>query len=900
MGEPPLGIWDGLAGRYTLERELGRGGMATVFLAQDVKHDRPVALKVLHPELAASLGPERFQREIRLAARLQHPHILTVLDSGETAGNLWFTMPFVDGESLRSRLSRERQLPVEDALQIAREAAQALQYAHVHGVIHRDVKPENLLLTRDGHTLVADFGIARALSGAAAESKLTGTGFVVGTPAYMSPEQAGGDPGLDARTDVYSLGAVLFEMLAGEPPYTGATVQALLVKRMTEPAPSVRAVRVNVPEAVDAAIRKALAPVPADRHATMAQFGQALQRPAGVQAEAPTAASVPASATTPTSHGPAAPSDRGSRRVPALALTLVLGILIGLGVLFAWRRSHSDARDDGPAGPRIIAVLPFENLGDSSTAYFADGITDAVRGKLSSVPGLQVIASQSSNEYRRTTKSLTEIGRELDADYLLIARVRWAVAPDGTRRVEVSPELVEAAPGRPPTTRWQQPFEAAVTDVFQVQGDIATKVVSALDIALGAAQREVLSEKPTANLAAYEAFLKGEAAVDWSVTGAAPLALRRAIGLYGEAVALDSTFVQAWSQLARAQAYYYYTTVPDPALGESARRAAERAAALRPGRPESQLALGDYHLNVKGATAAALAAYETGLEGAPDNAELLTGAALAEQTLGRWDAALGHLERAQALDPRSTSTVRRLGHTLLRLRRYPEALAASERGLVLAPTSLDMLENLTMVYLGQGNLPGAQAALQAGARQVQPADLVTFFGNYWDLYWVLDDAQQRLLLRLPPSAFADDRAAWAIVLTQTLWLRGDRRQAMAFADSARVEFERNLQENSDDPQRRALLALVLAYLGRKTEAIREGERAVALMPASRDGYAGPYLQHVLARIYLLAGEPDKAIDQLEALLKTPYLLSPGWLRVDPTFEPLRNHPRFRKLVEGTE
>src|SRR3954452_5354015 len=198
MADPIAALREGLRDRYELERELGRGGMATVWLAQDVRHERPVALKVLHPELAASLGPERFQREIRLAARLQHPHILTVLDSGETAGNLWFTMPFVDGESLRSRLSRERQLPVEDALQIAREAAQALQYAHAHGVIHRDVKPENLLLTRDGHTLVADFGIARALSGAAAESKLTETGFVVGTPAYMSPEQAGGDPGLDA------------------------------------------------------------------------------------------------------------------------------------------------------------------------------------------------------------------------------------------------------------------------------------------------------------------------------------------------------------------------------------------------------------------------------------------------------------------------------------------------------------------------------------------------------------------------------------------------------------------------------------------------------------------------------------------------------------------------------
>src|SRR5262245_43606871 len=288
MPDPVATLREALQGRYAFERELGRGGMATVYLAQDLRHDRPVALKVLHPDLAASLGDDRFQREIKLAARLQHPHILTVLDSG-TAGRrdagselLWFTMPYVEGESLRDRLRRERQLPVDDALRIAREAAQALQYAHDQGVIHRDIKPENLLLTRDGNTLVADFGIARAL-GAVGDDRLTNTGLAIGTPAYMSPEQAAGDKGLDARTDVYSLAAVLFEMLAGEAPYTGATTQALIVKRLTEPPPSIRAVRPNVPEATDAAIRRALAPVPADRFASAAEFARGLAEGNGAE-----------------------------------------------------------------------------------------------------------------------------------------------------------------------------------------------------------------------------------------------------------------------------------------------------------------------------------------------------------------------------------------------------------------------------------------------------------------------------------------------------------------------------------------------------------------------------------------------------------------------------------------
>ena len=244
----PAPLADALRDRYLLDRELGRGGMATVYLAQDLRHGRPVALKVLHPELAQTLGPERFQREIHLAARLQHPHILSVHDSGDAAGCLWFTMPFVEGDSLRDRLRRERQLPVDDALRIAVEAARALEYAHKHGVVHRDIKPENILLTGDGSTLVADFGIARALGG---DDGLTQTGLAVGTPAYMSPEQAAGDKAIDARTDVYSLASVLYEMLAGEAPYTGPTAQALIVKRLSEPPPSVRSLRPSVPEGVD-------------------------------------------------------------------------------------------------------------------------------------------------------------------------------------------------------------------------------------------------------------------------------------------------------------------------------------------------------------------------------------------------------------------------------------------------------------------------------------------------------------------------------------------------------------------------------------------------------------------------------------------------------------------------
>src|SRR2546427_487800 len=274
LTDPLARLQRALADRYTLERELGRGGMATVYLAQDRKHHRRVAIKVLAPELAAALGPERFLREIEIAAGLTHPHILPLYDSGAAAGLLYYVMPYVEGETLRDRLKREGQLPLEDVLRITREVADALSYAHDHDVVHRDIKPENILF-QAGHAVVSDFGIARAIT-AAAGGSLTATGIAIGTPAYMSPEQATGSSRLDGRSDIYGLGCVLDEMLAGEPPPTGARAQVGVGKRLADPVPSVRRLRETIPPAIDAAVSKGLAKAPADRVATAAQFGGAL------------------------------------------------------------------------------------------------------------------------------------------------------------------------------------------------------------------------------------------------------------------------------------------------------------------------------------------------------------------------------------------------------------------------------------------------------------------------------------------------------------------------------------------------------------------------------------------------------------------------------------------------
>jgi eukaryotic-like serine/threonine-protein kinase len=895
-----------LADRYGFERELGRGGMATVFLARDLRHDRPVAIKVLHQGLASSLGPERFQREIRTAARLHHPHILSVHDSGELPAEggrgavLWFAMPYVDGESLRARLKREIQLPVEDAVRIACEAADALDYAHHRGVIHRDVKPENILLAA-GHALVADFGIALAgggtgalASGRAGEraegragaaggsgdqgaERLTDSGLTVGTPAYMSPEQAAGETELDGRSDQYSLASVLWETLAGEPPFSGPTASILMSRRFTDTPRPLRQVRETVPEGVERAVAKALSKSPADRFASAADFGRALRD--GLARGA----------------GQAATAD-GWRGMARLVLAVGAAVALALALLLGWLRlrpngaAAAEARADGP---RRLAVLPFENLGPPEDDFFADGITDEIRGKLSGLSELQVTASSSSSQYRGTTKSPGEIGRELGVQYLLTGTVRWERSAGGGSRVRVSPELIQVATA---STRWQQPFDAALTDVFQVQADVASRVAQALDVALKANEQQALAVRPTANLAAYELYLQGNEA-GGGFDQVLPADLRRAAGFYERAVALDSGFALAWAQLSRAHSYIYQISLPTAAGAAQAKAAAQRALALAPDLAGAHLAKGDYELFVGGDLAAALAQYQRGRALAPNDADMLKGIGLVARSQNNWELSQASLTQAQVLDPRSIAVVRRLTYTLLRLRRYPEALASAEREIALDRRAPDAWETKAMAYLGEGDLASARRVIAEAEREVEPTTLVQWVAAYYDLYWVLSDEQQQLLLRLPPGPFDDDRLTWGLALAGTYALRGDAAHTRAYGDSARSAGEAYLRDSPGNAQLHVLQGLALAYAGRKTEALREGQRAMELAPMSRDAYRSPYIRHQLARIYLLVGEPDEALNQLEPLLELPYFLSPGWLRIDPTFEALRGNPRFRKLAE---
>src|SRR5947207_12206124 len=447
MAEILAGLKAALADRYAIDRELGHGGTATVYLAQDLKHGRSVAVKVLRPELAAALGAERFLREIEIAARLTHPHILPLHDSGEVGGFLYYVMPFVEGESLRDRLNRERQLPVEEAVRIAREVATALSHAHGHNLVHRDIKPENILLS-GGEAVVADFGIARAIVAAGAD-KLTDTGLAVGTPGYMSPEQAMAQQHIDGRADIYALGCVLYEMLAGHPPFLGTTAQEILARHTLDPVPPLRTIRRELPEAIEHAVRKALAKAPADRWRSPAAFSEALGR-----------AVAPPSVT------------RRAARSLGLVAVGVAALVAGYALLSRPRIANSS----GEAAPSI-AVLPFVNIGaDPANEPFSDGMSEELMTALARIEGLRVTARTSAFRFKGKAVDVREIGSKLNVGYVLEGRVRR-----GAPQLRVSAQLINTATGY---RLWSDEYDRNARDVFTLQDEIARAIGGALRLKL--------------------------------------------------------------------------------------------------------------------------------------------------------------------------------------------------------------------------------------------------------------------------------------------------------------------------------------------------------------------------------------------------------------------------------
>lgn len=546
MSSPTDQLAVALADRYSIEREVGAGGMATVYLARDLKHNRLVAIKVLRPELGAALGHERFLREIETTANLRHPHILPLFDSGEAAGCLFYVMPYVEGETLRDRLDREQQLPVGDALQIAREVAEALNYAHSRGVVHRDIKPENVLL-ESGHAVVADFGIARAVD-AASGTQLTETGLAIGTPAYMSPEQAVAEK-VDARSDLYSLGAVLYEMLAGEPPYTGPSAQAVFAKRLMDPVPRVTTLRETVPPSVEQLLQSALAKSPADRIATAAEFVRRLE-PAQTSGIAYIATPAPTPVTT-SATTPAHASLPWRRLVlGAVAVSVLAVAAVGGFRAFSGRQSRAVVAED----PRdVIAVLPFTVRGAPELAYLSEGLVDLISGKLDGAGALRTVDPRGvvGRIGRRGPETMdaassAELASSLGAGRFVMGQL---VGLPG--RVTLSARLLESGAAMEAGNEPLVTVEGSADSLYVLVDRLATGLLAnTLSGANARLQRS--AAQSSQSLAATREFLRGEQFHRRGQFDSASAA-------YNRAIVEDSTFALAHLMKSMNNAYTYDT-----------------------------------------------------------------------------------------------------------------------------------------------------------------------------------------------------------------------------------------------------------------------------------------------------------------------------------------------------
>jgi eukaryotic-like serine/threonine-protein kinase len=642
-----------LRGRYRIDRELGRGGMAVVYLAHDLRHDRPVAIKVMQPEISQCLGTERFVREIRLTARLRHPHLLPVYDSGDAGGSLYYVVPYIEGGSLRQRLESDGRLPLKLALSLMREAADALDYAHRHDVVHRDIKPENILL-EDGHAIVADFGVARALSAATevrAQASLTQTGLMIGTPAYMSPEQADLAP-VDGRSDIYSLGCVLYEVITGRPVFTGSSPLELLAKRFAAKPPSLRDSGVSIPAVVGAIITRTLAVHPEDRYGAARDLADAI-----ALAEADVARGEVVS-----------PEIMQPARVPALA------------------------------------VLPFVNMSrDPENEYFSDGLTEELIGAFTKIPGLRVASRTSAFAFKGKGLDVREIGERLNVTVVLDGSVRRS-----GERLRLSAQLIGTGDGY---HIWSETYDRHLADIFEIQDELSRAIVGALKVKLVGSQTAVL-RPPTTNLVAYNAYLRGR--FFWNKR--TPDAFRKGIECFEQAIAADPGYALPHAGI--ADSYHtlaIYGVVPPMEAYPKARAAAIRTLELDGQRAEAHTSSAYVSLCFDWDFPEAEQAFKRAIELDPAYAPAHHWNAWHWIIRGRKDKAVAEARRAMELEPLSPLMQVRPGQILRYAGELDEAFAAAQRAAELDPTFWPAYEQMGAILMQRQQFGEAVDILRRGA-----------------------------------------------------------------------------------------------------------------------------------------------------------------------------------------
>ena len=895
-------------GPYRVLDQLGQGGMGAVYLAErdDGQFRQRVALKLVRRGLHLDERVvRRFREERQILASLVHPHIARLLDGGLTDDGLpYFAMELVEGQPI-DRFADVAHLPVEARLELFLKVCDAVEYAHGQSIVHRDIKPSNILVSRAGELKLVDFGIAKLLAPGFETTGLTRTGDRLLTPEYASPEQIRGEP-VAATSDVYSLGLLLYELLAGRRPFRRSArsahelERAILEEEATGPssavthpddiAEQISHARDTTPDRLrrrlqgdlDSIVLKALRKEARARYAPAGELAADVRRHLAGQ---PVRARGGARAYR---------IRRFIRRHRTALLTGTAGVATGVALLTVALPGARPPAPAAPEGRKMLAVLPFKNLGPAADEYFADGLTEEITSRLAGLSDLGVVSRTSADQYKGTEKSLREIGRELGAGYVLEGSVRWERTPGGPGRVRVTPQLIRVADDR---HLWAHNYDAELTQVLGVQAAIAERVTSALDLALRVPEREALERRGTASSEAYDFYLRGN---DYAGRSQSREDVGNAIELYQRAVALDPDFAAAWARLSRMHMVLYWNDYDrSPARLARGKEAAETALRLTPGLPEGHIALGYYwywgHLDYD----RALEQFTAARARQPSNSDVHRGIGLVQRRQGRWDEALASFHSALELDPRSSARAADIGETYAVLRQYALAERYLDRAIALAPElPLGYLFKAELEIVWRGDTARAAAVLRQALEKIPVADLVGRLQRPGSVSPLLfrDPSRAADLDAVTAAAFDGDTALYYHSKAEHHWIRGDARRARAYADSGRAFSEAKLRQHPDDSQLRGRLGYAYAVLGRRDEAAREGRRAVELLPTSRDALGGTFRLANLARIYTMTGEPDAAIDLIERLLAMPSWSSVQELRVDPSWDPLRGHPRFQRLV----
>jgi serine/threonine protein kinase len=874
---------------YKVITKLGEGGMGAVYLAEDTKLERKVALKFLPTQATADdEAVDRFRREAKAAAALNHPNIITVHEIDEFEGQIFIAMEYVDGTSLRERIS-DGPLSVEAVVNLASQICEGLGKAHRAGIVHRDIKPENILIDSDGRVKILDFGLAK-LKGA---GKLTKEQSTLGTVYYMSPEQAKGDE-LDLRTDIWSFGVALYEMLTGKRPFRGEYDQAVIYSILNEQPKPVTGLRTGLPMELERIVNKTLAK----------NLGERYQHLDDLIVDLNSLKPISADMKSMTSTHPPSPGTKGrisSKTVPLRTLFYaVLGMVFLALVYLLYPKLFPPDTDVATSKVKKIAVLFFQNLGPEGDEYFADGITDAITARLANIHGLGVISRQSTIQYKGTDKGIRQIGEELGVDYILEGTIQRERPSDPQSRVRIIPQLIRVSDDM---HIWADTYDDEMKEVFRLQSQIAERVAQALDIALLEPERELLTTKPTENIEAYEYYLRGN---DYLTTRFNLENSGKAIQMYQQAVELDPSFTLAWAGLVRSYSWRNYialqTFESNDIWLEKARSALNRMAALDTDHLEAHLARGYYYYYGERDYHQADEELEAARKRQPGNPEILLPLALVKRRLGRWNESISLDLQAQELSPRNSSLYYDTGVSLQLLRRYAEAEQQYLRYFVLAPEQYAIAgTQMPLLYLcWDGNTERARASLLEAAIHVN-SETKLIENLFLSVVRCLPDVCQEILDAAPPEKMGppDSRELYLLALGEIYTGLNEQQQAITCYDSLRVLLETKISQ--ENMRLNEVIAMTHGYacarLGRKDEALRQAALALELMPVSKDALEGGFIAAKVAEMYVMCERYDASIDLLDELLSIPSPISVNLLRIDPIWDQIRDHPRFQKLLE---